>query len=76
MPTQAEIEAMDEITEQEVEIVARAICAAHGYDPDEKTEDSAAHPLVKAHYVPRWVLLRQQARTYIAAYRACAALGK
>lgn len=61
---------MSEITEADIEIVARAICAGHGFDPDEKRMDD------NGWLVPRWILLRSQATTHIAAFRACRDLGQ
>jgi len=58
---------MAETDEREVEVVARAICAAHGFDPDETIPDGT----VKGVRVPRWLHLRQEARTQIAAFKAC-----
>jgi hypothetical protein len=64
-----------EISDADIELVARAICAAHGFDPDEKTRDEEAGPLSKDRYVPRWLLLRTQAITHIAAFRAISGRG-
>jgi hypothetical protein len=58
----------DPITDQDVEIVARAISWAHGYDPDELVDDTIAKVPSK---VPAWLLMRTTARTHIAAFRAC-----
>jgi hypothetical protein len=55
------------ITDAEIETVARAICEGHGYDPDELWVDDGAAVYCK---VPAWWLMRVQATTQIAAYRA------
>lgn len=62
----------DDIAEHDVASVARAICVAHGFDPDEQVPD--AHAVDKDRLVPRWLLMRQQARTQIAAFKACRVL--
>ena len=57
------------ITDDEVRTVARAIAAAHGFSPDALVLDLVAEVPAK---VPAWLLMRQQAITHIAAFRAIA----
>lgn len=52
--------------EQLIEKVARAICAGHGWNPDETVPD----PRTLLGRIPMWMELRQQAVTQIAAFRA------
>ncbi len=58
---------MAEITEAEVEAVARVICVAHGFEPDESAPDRSGWAS------PRWMHMRDTALTEIAAHRAIAA---
>lgn len=61
---------MTDISAAEIETVARAICKAHGHDPDESM--SVDWPPGKPE--PHWVLWKIDAITQIAAHRAIEAM--
>lgn len=60
---------MAEITDAEVEAVARVICVAHGFDPDEVIPDHR-QPSNLGVQAPRWSWMWDTSITAIAAHRA------